>query len=202
MSLSISTLSAIQKAGAAVFDADAELKTAVNDYALRVNAAIASNPYSVGNDALFENWKVIARLSQSLTVIEEELKKVYHVAADMISDDQPLLVQVSGNSAAEQASQSVAATAPETDPNDMTPTDVVVKKYRKSTQPSANAIKLLAHLKSLLKLNRFTVINQTALARDIGIPLGSMTSALRQLTERGRLIAGPNSGSYKLAKSR
>ena len=54
MSLSNSTLSAIQKAGAAAFTADVKLKSAVKEYAERVNAAIATNPYNLGNDALFE----------------------------------------------------------------------------------------------------------------------------------------------------
>jgi hypothetical protein len=45
MSLSSSTLSAIQKAGAAAFTADVKLKNAVKEYAQRVNAAIVENPY-------------------------------------------------------------------------------------------------------------------------------------------------------------
>ena len=196
MSLSNTALSAIQKAGATVFEADAELKNAVNEYALRVNAAIASNPYNLGNDALFENWKVIARLSQTMTGIEEELKKVYHIAAELSADDQPLLVQVSALSAPTVASESIIPSA-----SDITPTDVVIKKHKKSSQPTGNAAKLLTRLESLLTSKKFTTISQTTVGRDIGIPLGSMTAAIKQLQESGRIIAGP-AGSYKLAKLR
>ena len=196
MSLSIATLSAIQKAGAAVFEADAELKTAVGEYALRVNAAIASNPYNLGNDTLFENWKVIARLSQTVAGIEEELKKVYHLAAELIADDQPLLVQVS------KLGASVAPAEPAaTSSVDMAPSDAVIKKHKKTSKPTGNAAKLLTHFERLLKSNKLTVINQTAVGREAGIPLGSMTASIKQLIEMGRIIAGP-AGSYKLVKVR
>lgn len=94
MSLSSSTLSAIQKAGAAIFTADAKLKNTVKEYADRVNAAMGSNPYGLANDALFENWKTVARLSQTITGIEEEIKKVFQVASELTADDQPSVVQV------------------------------------------------------------------------------------------------------------
>jgi DNA-binding transcriptional regulator YbjK len=83
-------------------------------------------------------------------------------------------------------------------PNDMTPTDVVIKKKPK---PAGNAAKLLKRFESLLKSSEFTVISQTAVGREAGIPLGSMTAAIKQLIESGRIIAGPT-GSYKLAKFR
>ncbi len=86
MSLSKTTLDAIQKAGAAVFEADTELKLAVKVYAERVHAAVGSNPYHLGNDALFENWKLVARLSQTMTGMEEELRKVYQVASELNDD--------------------------------------------------------------------------------------------------------------------
>ena len=89
MSLSVSTLNAIQKVGAAAFTADEKLKKEASHYAERVHAAITNNPYNLGNDNLIENWKVVARLSQTLAGIEEELKKVYQVAAELTGDDQP-----------------------------------------------------------------------------------------------------------------
>ena len=94
MSLSISTLNAIQKVGAAAFTADEKLKKEASHYAERVHAAITNNPYNLGNDNLIENWKVVARLSQTLAGIEEELKKVYQVAAELTGDDQPSVREI------------------------------------------------------------------------------------------------------------
>ena len=81
MSLSSSTLAAIQKVGAAAFTADEKLKKEVQVYAQRVNESISKNAYNLGNDSLIENWKVVARLSQSLVGIETELQKLLQVAS-------------------------------------------------------------------------------------------------------------------------
>jgi len=119
MSLSISTLTAIQKVGAAVFTADEKLKKEVRQYAERVHAAVSNNPYDIGNDNLIESWKVVARLSQTLAGIEGELKKVYQVASELTGDDQPSVREVpalaaparsTGKGARKQAMTSAAVT--------------------------------------------------------------------------------------------
>ena len=107
---------------------------------------------------------------------------------------------------------------------DLTTTDVVVKRKKKTTtsktrklkskanlrpakptgtatspvELGGNAAKLLQHLKTLLDADKFTVINQTAVGQATGIPLGSMTAAIKKLTEGGEIVAGP-SGGFKLA---
>lgn len=220
MSLSSATLSAIQQAGAAAYAADAELKSAVKDYAVRVNAAMSANPYGLGNDTLFENWKVVARLSQTLSGIEQELKKVHHVASELIADDQPRVHEIPALAA---PAESVAMV-----PGhhlDLATTDVVAKR-RKTTGSyetrarklrvgslSANRIdaassraelggnpaKLLRHLKTVLHPKGFTAINQTVIGHATGIPLGSMTAAIKKLVNRGHITTGP-SGGFKLTK--
>lgn len=220
MSLSSATLSAIQQAGSAAYAADTELKNAVKDYATRVNAAMSANPYGLGNDALFENWKVVARLSQTISGIEEELKKVYRVASELIADDQPSVRELPALAAPKRpvAGQALGRQ------QDLTTTDVVVKRKKKTvaaktrklktkansrpakptgtaTSPvelSGNAAKLLQHLKTLLDANKFAVINQTVVGQATGIPLGSMTAAIKKLTASGAIMAGPT-GSFKLA---
>lgn len=221
MSLSSATLSAIQKVGAAAFTADEKLKNAVKSYAERVNAAMVANPYGLGNDALFENWKTVARLSQTIAGIEEELRKVYRVASELTVDDQPTGVQVLA-----LAAPTFPVGRGEGNNNVMTATDVTLKPKRKASPPKArppkakavpspaklngaaggplefsgNAAKLLQHLERVLNANNPTVISQTAVGQATGIPLGSMTSAVKKLVEAGRIIAGP-AGSFKLANA-
>jgi hypothetical protein len=193
MSLSSAALAAIQQAGAAVFTADAELKNAVKDYAERVNAALLSNPYGLGNDALFENWKVVARLSQTLAGIEDELQKVYQVAAELTADDRPFVMDAPTLAAPKRRPAKSKA-------------QVSAKVRRAGTAlaavapsaPGGNPARLLQYLERILNPDEFTVIHQSAISLEIGIPLGSMTAAIKKLIETGRLIAGP-SGSYKLA---
>jgi hypothetical protein len=205
MSLASSTLAAIQQAGAAVYTADADLKQATQSYAERVATAMNQNPFGLGNDALFENWKLVARLSQSMAAIEAELKKMYFLAEDLVNDE------------ASQSSPLPALAAPVSE----TPTDVVAKSttrsgvrrrvadrrvstVRVSAAPvgaklPGNAAKLLQHLETMLNSDEYQLIKQTASARAIGIPLGSVSAAIKNLLASGHLIAGA-AGGFKLKR--
>lgn len=215
MPLSTSTLSAIQKAGTAVFAADAKLKAAAKHYAQLVNTTMQTNPYHESNDAVFENWKLVARLSQTMAGIEEEIKKVYQAASKLIGEDNPTLTEVPALAAPVRSSEKNVSRQ-----NDLTATDVVVKQKaakpvkraskarakkikparssKKQGKLGENPSKLLRHFETILNPNEFIAISQTAVSNTTGIPLGSMTAAIKKLTESGQLIAGPT-GSFKLA---
>ncbi len=213
MSLSKTTLSAIQQAGAAVFAADAELKNSVKDYAERVNAAMAANPFGLGNDALFENWKMVARLSQAMTGIEQELKKVHALASELTGDDGPadhVLPALSVPLAAQLSRpEFVVATPPDTAPTDVVPKagqkkvagKAPAKKPAAASPPvlGGNPTKLLRHLQRLLNTRDFVAVNLSAAGLATGIPSGSVNAAAKKLLETGRLLAGPD-GRFKLAK--
>lgn len=203
MSLSNATLSAIQKAGAAVFAADAQLKNATREYADRIKAALESNPLSLENDALFENWKTVARLSRTIAGIEEEITKVFHAASELMADKQPVLVR---RSALAKPKRAVNESAGRQTERPMARASAKAKKpmakraSRTGSLPaiSGNAAKLLNHLEQVLNTQDFSALSQTTAAKEIGIPLGSMTAAIKKLMEHARLIAGP-AGSFKLA---
>jgi len=240
MSLSSSTLAAIQKVGAAAFNADEKLKKEVLAYAQRVNAAISNNAYNLGNDSLIENWKVVARLSQSLVGIEAELQKLFQVAS-LLSDDQPTVrdvpvlaapvskakktaapaVKVNAKAgktaaqpvAAKEASAKRAVKKVVANAVDLTPVDVVAKPVKKKANPKSkvskttaasatdkpavlggNAAKLLAYLERTLNATEFSTLNQTVASKETGIPLGSMTAAIKKLTETGCISAAADGG--------
>ncbi len=74
------------------------------------------------------------------------------------------------------------------------------KPAKVKTQPGAligNPAKLLLHLERLLNTSDFVEINQTAIANDADIAMGSMTAAIKKLVDLGRITTGP-AGSYKL----
>lgn len=251
MSLSTSTLNAIQKVGAAAFVADEKLKEEVKKYAERVQSAITENAYSLGNDALIENWKVVARLSQTLVGIEEELRKLYQVASELTDDERPLVrevrvlepptwvaskglrKQVQGKPAKgrptskKMPSQPVfaAVATPKrsakltlASQTDVSPIDVLVKRKKKPAPSKAkvvrasgaasaekktvalggNPTKLLAYFERVLNSNDFTEVSQSVAAQETGIPMGSMTAAVKKLIETGRIVAEPG-GLLKLA---
>ena len=258
MSISTSTLNAIQKVGAAAFTADDKLKKEVQSYAERVNLAMLKNPYNLGNDALIEAWKVVARLAKSMMGIEEELKNIHRIASELTQDDQPSVretpalaapvvkqekakkvdqvvttVKVKGKKAA--VAKAVAATTPVADtaktpakrrvakktdqlpvatPVKVAPVKTVAKKVtapkakaRKSKTASTpfqaqelkgNSAKLMVQLQAMLNEADFMDINQSAVAKAAGIPLGSIGATIARLVKAGWIVMGAN-GSLKLA---
>jgi hypothetical protein len=206
MSLNKELLDALQKAGAAVFDADAQLKLAVLSYGERVQAAVGANPFHLGNDTLFENWKMVARLSKAVAAMEEDLKNVYQMASAM-SDVEPALPELTTALSAPATEAVAEAASPAAPDSSLVATDVKIKRKKRATtakpgpalaSPSpSNADKLLKHLKYVLKTKGFAPVNQTAVAKATGIPLGSMTAALKRLVASGRLQVN-GAGQFKL----
>lgn len=204
MSLNKELLAALQKAGAAVFDADAQLKLAVKSYGERVQAAVGSNPFHLGNDTLFENWKMVARLSKTVAAMEEDLNNVYQMAS-ALNDVEPSLPELVTALAAPAPDAAAEMASSPTQDSSLAATDVKIK--RKKRAPAAkpapasplpsNADKLLKHLKYVLKTKGFAPVNQTAVAKATGIPLGSMTASLKRLVASGRLQAN-DAGQFKL----
>ena len=78
---------------------------------------------------------------------------------------------------------------------------ISAKSAKVKIQPGAligNPAKLLLQLERLLNTSDFVEINQTAIAKDADIAMGSMTAAIKKLVDLGHITTGP-AGSYKLA---
>lgn len=87
MTISSSTISSIQKTGAAAYAASEKLKKEADNYAKRVREALNDNPFDLNNDALIENWKIVAKLVQTLTGMENELKNIHHIASNLATEE-------------------------------------------------------------------------------------------------------------------
>ncbi|MCM2339707.1 hypothetical protein [Rhodoferax sp.] len=206
MSLNKELLATIQKAGAAVFDADAQLKLAVKSYGERVHAAVGSNPFHLGNDTLFENWKMVARLSRTVAAMEEDLRQVYQMVGDL-SDVEPSLPDMMPALSAPSPVAHATTDVPLVAQSSLAATDVKIKRKRRiaAAKPGPvlaapapkNAARLLKHLRYVLKTKDFATVNQTAVAKATGIPMGSMTAALKRLVAAG-LVQTNHSGMFKL----
>jgi len=144
MPISASTLSALQKVGAAAFHADEKWKNEVGVYAQRANAAIFNNPYNLGNAALIESWQVVARLSKKLSGIEEELRNLYRIADELTEDDLPIVRETPALAAPAPAPAPVAAKKAAkksiSKAIDLTATTVKVKKASKKQAPKVAAV--------------------------------------------------------------
>jgi hypothetical protein len=210
MALSAQTLSAIQTAGAAVFAAEAALKEAAQSYANQVKHAMQENPFDVGNDGLFDDWKTVARLARAVGQVEAEFQKIYRSASDLASGATPGVLSMPVLSTPQLAESADLAMVQEIDA-----TDVVAKKQKKvakvttsatpapvaKSAPSqtltGNAAKVLERLMSILNPEQFVKINRSAIGVEIGLPKGSIGASISKLTSTGHLIEG-GPGQYKL----
>ena len=100
MSLTAQSLSILQKAGTAVFDADHELKRATQHYAKLIQEAMSTNAFSAGTDGLFTIWKTLAGLSQALSGVEQEMKKAHTTLAGLMASGKQSAAASAANVAA------------------------------------------------------------------------------------------------------
>ena len=205
MPLPAQTLAAIQTAGAAVYAADAALKEAVQSYADEVKLAMSEDPFNMGNDGLFEDWKTVARLSRAVGQVEAEFQKIYRAASDLSAGAIPAVLTMPSLSAPQAMANSDMAIVQEVDA-----TDAVIKKTPKKIKTkskakpaahkkklSGNSAKVLTRLLEILNPNDFLKINLSAIGAEIGLPKGSIGASITKLVDTGHLISG-GVGEYKL----
>lgn len=204
MPISAKTLVAIQSAGAAVYAADTQLKSAVQEYADQMRSALNQNPFDAGNDALFEDWKTVARLSQAMGQIEQELRKIYGVSENLalpapVTSRPVHVLNGPGTSGVELVKEISAV-------------DVVPKARAKSGRhmapsgrvgglASGNSAKVLTQVALILNDADFVKVNWSAVAAACAIPKGSIGASVKKLVEQGALVEG-GEGRFKLGKFR
>lgn len=211
MTIPPKTLSAIQAAGQALDTARAELAAATQDHAGLVMQAVADNPFGAENDHLFNRWKAIARMSQSVQDMEAQCKAVFHAAAELAMDGngeghpspsrktRPGLI---GHAAIDLAPSDVLARKPRGRPPGKQAAKRAApgrKAKTSSTRPlKGNAARVFEHLQTLLNSKSFTRTTQSQVAGTVGIPAGSIAAAMKQLADKGFISEGER-GHYKLA---
>jgi hypothetical protein len=117
-------------------------------------------------------------------------------AATTSADEQPVAAQANLMSGAVAVKPKKKSAAPKV----KTSPSKRAAGSEKKVELSGNPAKLLQHFERVLNANEFTEINQTIAGQETGIPLGSMTAAIKKLVAMGRIVAGPN-GSLKLVNS-
>ena len=212
MSVTPSTLSAIQQAGQSIDVARQSIVTAVNEHAQQVMAAVADQPFNVDNDNLFSNWKTLSRLAQEVNAIEEQFKVIYQTAADLVQPETAILMALPHS-----ARHKIPVRSDTSDADDSTIEDVAVKPRAVKRGPkrgavrtarhaaansaglSANDAKVLDYLKKVLNRRSWTRLTQAGMASGADIPLGSIGLALRRLIGFNHVIEG-RKGRYRLAR--
>jgi hypothetical protein len=117
MSLSKTSLSAIQQAGQALHEATVVVADAVRAQAEHMVATVASQPFQAEGEQAFTNFKMLARLSQDLLSLEDQLKNLYATASELASPEMDVVTALphasrrirAATSAAEDVAEDVVA---------------------------------------------------------------------------------------------
>lgn len=187
MPLNPQILALLQTAGQSLYDADQALQASVRQTADGVRSSMSKNPFDMGNDTQFEEWKTIARLSKAVAQIEDELKKVYGVASAWTSLG--ALAQTKANAIAlpafaENAELEVLQPINATDVVDKRQPRRTPKAGRKALRAPAirgNTAKLLEALQHRLTATHYAKLNRSTLALEIGLPKGSIGASFTKL---------------------
>lgn len=209
MSISPSTLLALQKAGESLHAARQAFAQEVQSNAGRVVGMVASEPFSAEADRAYAQLRAVARMAHELQSIEEQLKTMYGAAAEMMQPETPVIVALPGHGRRSRAHQGAESFDDAQDvlvkpvPHRQSPKAKPLRKRMKETasQPqrlSSNDEKVLAHLKKVLDRRSWVTLTQGTIAQGAGIPLGSVGLAMRRLVA-AEAVRERGKGSYRLA---
>jgi hypothetical protein len=218
MSLSKTTLSAIQQAGQALHKATVVVAGAVREQAEHMVATVASQPFQAEGEQAFANFKMLAHLSQELLALEEQLKNLYATASDLASpvmDVVAALPRLSARARAAALAENDVAEDAVVKPASVrsgrraakpvvvkatakTSTKVPAKKAVKVVALTANDSKVLDYLKTVLKAGEWAELTGASVAKGAGMPLGSVGISLKKVVAFGA-VKKRGRGSYQLA---
>ena len=218
MSLSKTTLSAIQQAGQALHKATVVVGGAVRAQAEHMVATVASQPFEAEGEQAFTNFKMLARLSQDLLSLEQQLKNLYATASELASPEMDVVAALphaaARNRAAVAAADDVAedavvkpASVRRTQGRTGRRAPSVAKPARptKAATPAqavaltANDSKLLAFLQSVLTAKQSIALTSVQIAKGSGLPLGSVGVSLKKVLASGAVTKSGRS-SYQRAR--
>ena len=202
MSLSKSTLSAIQQAGQGLHKATVVVAAAVREQAEHMVNTVSSQPFQAEGEQAFSNFKMLARLSQDLQSLEEQLRALYTTASELSSPEMDVVVALPRQSARARAAAALNDAAE----------DAIIKpaaaqrtrakaKAKAAAAPvtlTANDSRVLDYLKTVLSVDAWTKLTGASVAKGAEMPLGSVGISLKKVVLAGA-VKKTGKSSYQLA---
>lgn len=203
------TLASVQQAGQAVSTARQQLHNQLQRQVEKLATVVAAQPFGPDADRAYAQLRAVARMTQELQSIEDQLVQVYQAAAQF-EEAQDIQVLVAlprhGSRTASTTTENVVD-AKEVQPHRRTPKPREVKPSRaqrkaaapakRSTGSTNNEDRLMAGLRKHLNKRSWTPMTQSQMAQVTGLPQGSVGAALKRVIASGRVIVG-DQGQYRL----
>lgn len=207
MSLSKSTLSAIQQAGEALHRATVVVSGAVREQAEHMVSTVAAQPFEAEGEQAIANFKQLARLSQDLQSLEERLRVLYANASELASPAMDVVnalphastrhITSYAKDAAEDAVVKPASSrATRAVPKPAKARSAGGKRSGQGSALTPNDQALLQFLQKALDTRSWTRLTGVAMAQGSGLPLGSVGISLKRLMATGHVTQGAR-GTFK-----
>lgn len=220
MSLSQRNLSALQKAGQAVHAAAEAIGSTVRSQAQNIVSNVASNPFGAESEQAFGQFRSLARLSQDLIAVEQQMQSLYAAALELARPEADVvMVQAARKSKiaapkdpvqdveAKPAKQAKAKriSKVKTEAKELPVSKRKSKKAETASTPktpkpitlTANDGKLLQFLQGALKVDTWTGLTGVEMSKGAALPLGSVGVSLKKLLDMGAIKRGER-GSYQI----
>lgn len=210
MPSNLPTLTYVQQAGQAVSTAREQLHAQLQRQVEKLASVVAAQPFGPDADRAYAQLRAVARMTQELQSIEDQLVQVYKAAAQF-EEGQDIQVLVAlprhGTLAAavpvddvvdakevpaRRAGRQAQATR---HPRDPQPTVATASRQRAKV---SNEVRMLEGLRKVLNRRGWTEMTQTQMAQAAGIPQGSVGAALARVIASGQVLVGER-GRYRLA---
>jgi hypothetical protein len=198
MSLSKTTLSAIQQAGTSLHRATLVVSSAVREQAEHMVATVASQPFQAEGEQAFANFKMLARLSQDLQALETQLRQLYATASELASPEMDV-VALPRSAARARAIANAAAEDAIVKPAPLRRAKAQPQKPAGSVALTANDNKVLDYLKTVLQPGAWTAVTGASVSKGADMPLGSVGISLKKVIAAGA-VKKKGRGSYQLAR--
>jgi len=210
MTSNLPTLAYVQQAGQAVSTAREQLHAQLQRQVEKLATVVAAQPFGPDADRAYAQLRAVARMTQELQSIEDQLLQVYKAAAQFEEgQDIQVLVALPRHGtravavpvedvvdAKEVPSRRAGRTSKATrQPRDLQPTATQSGRQRAGV---SNEVRLLKGLRKVLNKRSWTVMTQSQMAQATGIPQGSVGAALNRVIVSGQVLVGER-GQYRLA---
>ena len=195
------TVAQIQRAGTALHRAQQMLASEAGVQEIRVKELMSSDAFDLSSDDLFEHWKLLARMAQSVQLMEEQLKQIY-IAAERMGGDRTF--SLPGSLDLSPALGHVVIDAGVRGLQHVTkPSEQSGKRPKKRPElslrrPQGNAAKTLKFLQRHLNSKDYKRVTHAEVSESVPLSLGSVGAAVSALLKL-RLLEEGAKGHYKLA---
>lgn len=192
MSIKMSTIAQIQKAGQAVHDASLSLgrdaQAANESLQKALQQAMQSKRDDAQTERIFTQWKTLARVAQEVAQMEVALRELY-VACTALSSGKEVAPPSAG-----KKGKAATSPAPVADAKAMQKPKRKVGRPRKVDVPGVpregNEQKLMEYFGAILSTTELKPVHHMDIKKATGIPSGSIAATIKRLANKNLLETG------------